>query len=68
MANFPPEIITDIICRLPVKDLLRYRCVSKSWRSMIDGPDFIKLHSKQSMESQFQPQPRTNRFQGTGLY
>ncbi|KAF4372637.1 hypothetical protein F8388_027310 [Cannabis sativa] len=39
------EIITDILVRLSVKDLLRYRCVSKPWCSLIDGPDFIKVTS-----------------------
>lgn len=51
MANFPPEIIASILCRLPVMELLRSRCVSKSWRSMIDGPDFVRMHVKQSMET-----------------
>ncbi|EXB41586.1 F-box protein [Morus notabilis] len=52
MANsLPWEIIADILSRLAVKDLLRYRCVSKPWCSLIDGPDFIKLHLKQSLET-----------------
>lgn len=42
--TLPSEIITKILTRLAVKDLLRYRCVSKPWCSLIDGPDFIKLH------------------------
>ncbi|EXB82447.1 F-box protein [Morus notabilis] len=52
MATFLPlEIIVDILYRLPVNDLLRYRCVSKQWRSLIDGPDFIKLHLNHSKQS-----------------
>ncbi|KAK4439431.1 F-box/kelch-repeat protein [Sesamum alatum] len=48
MSNMPPEIIIDILSRLPVKPLLRFRCVSKQWRSLIDGNDLIKLHLQHS--------------------
>lgn len=44
MSDIPQEIIKDILSRIPVKPLLRFRCVSKSWRSLIDSEDFIKLH------------------------
>lgn len=40
----PDAIITDILYRLPVKTLLRFRCVSKQLRSIIDDPDFVNLH------------------------
>lgn len=39
----PLHIIDDILSQLHVKQLLRLRCVSKTWRDLIDGPDFIKL-------------------------
>ncbi|OMO83459.1 hypothetical protein COLO4_22521 [Corchorus olitorius] len=48
MASIPPDIITEILCRLGVEDLLRYRCVSKGWCSLIDSPDFIKHHLSHS--------------------
>ncbi|KAK3019943.1 hypothetical protein RJ639_004926 [Escallonia herrerae] len=43
------ELITDILSRLPVKSLLRFRSVSKPWCALIDGPDFIKMHLKQTI-------------------
>ncbi|EXC19892.1 F-box protein [Morus notabilis] len=52
MVNaLPWEIIMDILCRLSVKDLLRCRCVSEPWRSLIDDPDFIKLHLNHSKQA-----------------
>ncbi|KAI8556187.1 hypothetical protein RHMOL_Rhmol05G0232600 [Rhododendron molle] len=44
LPNLPPEIIVEILLRLPVKPLLRLRCVSKSWRSLISNPKFAKTH------------------------
>ncbi|KAG8385829.1 hypothetical protein BUALT_Bualt03G0085900 [Buddleja alternifolia] len=51
MSDIPPEIIREILIWLPVKSLLRFRCVSKPWRSMIDRKDFIKLHLRHSYET-----------------
>ncbi|XP_074265310.1 F-box/kelch-repeat protein At3g23880-like [Silene latifolia] len=40
----PPEVWTQILSSLPAKTLLQFRCVCKSWYSIIDNPDFIHLH------------------------
>ncbi|XP_074308019.1 F-box protein CPR1-like isoform X2 [Silene latifolia] len=40
----PTEIITEILSRLPVKPLLRFKSVAKSWYFLIKSPNFIKLH------------------------
>ncbi|MFS8013207.1 putative F-box domain-containing protein [Helianthus anomalus] len=44
-SSFPEEIIEDILSRIPVKSILRFKSVSKSWLSLISGPSFHNLHS-----------------------
>ncbi|KAK3012804.1 hypothetical protein RJ639_008031 [Escallonia herrerae] len=51
MPTFPPEIIADVLSRLPVKSLLRLRCVSHLWRALIDSPHFIKTHLSRSIQT-----------------
>ncbi|KAE8723540.1 Pyridoxal phosphate phosphatase-related protein [Hibiscus syriacus] len=48
MSPFLSDLIPDILCRLPVKTLIRFRCVAKPWRSLIDDPHFAKLHLEHS--------------------
>ncbi|RCV07245.1 hypothetical protein SETIT_1G228600v2, partial [Setaria italica] len=38
------EIVTEILARLPVKPLLRFRSVCKAWRAIISDPVFIRAH------------------------
>lgn len=44
VSALPDEIIADVLSRLPVKSLMRFRCVCKSWRTLISNPQFIKMH------------------------
>ncbi|XP_021857610.2 F-box protein At1g11270 [Spinacia oleracea] len=37
MSDIPPEVINKILERLPVKSLLRFKCVSKTWYSLISN-------------------------------
>ncbi|XP_009799844.1 putative F-box protein At1g32420 isoform X1 [Nicotiana sylvestris] len=45
---FPREIISNILSRLPVKTLLRFRCVCKPWQKLISKPNFIATHFRHS--------------------
>ncbi|GJW60406.1 ribonuclease H-like domain-containing protein, partial [Tanacetum coccineum] len=38
--NIPFDIQTEIIKRAPVKSVIRFRTVSKSWKSLIDSSEF----------------------------
>ena len=42
------ELIVEILSWLPVKSLLPFRCVCKSWMSLISDPHFVKLHLHRS--------------------
>ncbi|XP_050364945.1 F-box/kelch-repeat protein At3g06240-like [Argentina anserina] len=45
---FDGDIISEILARLPVKPLMRFRCVSKSWNGLISDPYFTKKHLRYS--------------------
>lgn len=42
------DIIAEVLLFLPVKSLLRFRCVSKSWKNLIPDQAFVKLHLSRS--------------------
>ncbi|KAK5810529.1 hypothetical protein PVK06_025841 [Gossypium arboreum] len=51
MAILSHDMTLDILRCLSVKDLLRFKCVSKFWCSWIDDPYFIKLHLSYSLKT-----------------
>ncbi|XP_026424429.1 F-box/kelch-repeat protein At3g06240-like [Papaver somniferum] len=48
----PEDIISNILSRLPVKSILRFRCVCKSWCRLFRDPNFIKLHLDRETEKE----------------
>ncbi|XP_076940805.1 F-box protein At3g22700-like [Bidens hawaiensis] len=42
--NIPVEIQLEIMNRLPLESLTQCRSVSKTWKSLIDSSNFIKMH------------------------
>lgn len=65
MPTLPLELIEDILRRLPVKTLKRFRAVAKLWCSLIDSERFVKLHLHQSSVSNSH---RSIFLGGLGLY
>ncbi|CAI8617483.1 unnamed protein product [Vicia faba] len=52
---FLDDLIIEIITLLPVKPLLRLKCVSNSWNILISDLTFMKFHLKKSTTS---PNPK----------
>ncbi|KAL6224029.1 hypothetical protein ACLB2K_002885 [Fragaria x ananassa] len=51
-VDLPPEMMHEIVSRLPVKPLCRFKLVSKSWQSLISDPDFVANYSKAAFENE----------------
>ncbi|KAM3356017.1 F-box/kelch-repeat protein [Capsicum galapagoense] len=47
-TDFGEDVITCILSKLPVESLLRFKTVHKSWCSIINDPNFIKLQIEES--------------------
>uniref|UniRef100_A0A0D3GDB9 F-box domain-containing protein n=1 Tax=Oryza barthii TaxID=65489 RepID=A0A0D3GDB9_9ORYZ len=46
-AGIPEDMVEEILIRLPVKSILRFRSVCKSWRAMVADPCFARLQLRQ---------------------
>ncbi|XP_050369738.1 F-box/kelch-repeat protein At3g06240-like [Argentina anserina] len=44
MSKIPHDTIIDILSRLPVKSICRFRCVSKTWLHLTYEPHFVATH------------------------
>ncbi|XP_020093519.1 putative F-box protein At1g47790 isoform X1 [Ananas comosus] len=49
----PIDVVAEILVRLPVKSLIRFQCVSKTWRSLILDPSFMHSHRRRSQQKPF---------------
>lgn len=46
VKSLPEDAIVEVLSRTPVKSLVRFRCVCKSWLSLTHHPKFIDMHLK----------------------
>ncbi|KAF5762108.1 putative F-box domain-containing protein [Helianthus annuus] len=61
--NIPIELQEEIMKRLPVKSLIQFRSVSKSWKSLIDSSHFIADYNGGQPQLQLQEQHLFVRYQ-----
>ncbi|XP_057426494.1 F-box/kelch-repeat protein At3g23880-like [Lotus japonicus] len=54
----PEELIYEILLKLPVESLWRFRRVCKSWKTLISHPQFAKDHLDSSISGAIMTQPR----------
>ncbi|KAL7617724.1 hypothetical protein Lser_V15G02680 [Lactuca serriola] len=48
IERLPEEMLAEILIRSEVRDLIRYKSVLNSWKSLISRADFIKAHLEHS--------------------
>ncbi|KAH9765842.1 F-box/kelch-repeat protein [Citrus sinensis] len=51
MSDIPYDIAVEVLSRLPVKSLLRFKSVCKQWFSLISDPKFAVLQYKHSAKN-----------------
>ncbi|KAJ4839734.1 hypothetical protein Tsubulata_026660 [Turnera subulata] len=50
-GSIPLDVVTNILCSLPAKSVLRFKAVSKAWCSLIDSSYFAHLQLSASIET-----------------
>uniref|UniRef100_A0A8I7BFV2 F-box domain-containing protein n=1 Tax=Hordeum vulgare subsp. vulgare TaxID=112509 RepID=A0A8I7BFV2_HORVV len=74
MSCYPQHLTelvsTEILLRLPVNSLLRFRCVCKAWRDTIDNDFFVRAHLRaQNTLTVIAPHVKKDgKFTAAGLY
>ncbi|CAL1403688.1 unnamed protein product [Linum trigynum] len=48
MKSLPGDVLIDILTRLPVKSILRFKSVSKHWSTLPTTPQFVAAHLRRS--------------------
>ncbi|XVF46364.1 hypothetical protein PTKIN_Ptkin03bG0021200 [Pterospermum kingtungense] len=43
-GNWPSDMLTEILLKLPVKSIIRFKCVAKTWCYLFQNPSFISQH------------------------
>ena len=48
LEHIPQDIAFNILLRLPVKSLLRFKSAGKSWLALITSKDFVEAYHKRA--------------------
>ncbi|KAK7853304.1 f-box/kelch-repeat protein [Quercus suber] len=49
--TIPNDHVEEILSRLPVKSLMRFKCVSKAWHTLISSHQFAKSHFQRASQN-----------------
>jgi hypothetical protein len=49
-ATLPNDLIFDILSRLPLRSVCRFRCVSKEWSAIVSDQAFVGAHKSRHAE------------------
>ena len=60
------ELIVEILTFLDVQSLMQMKCVSKSWKTLISDPVFVKMHFKKQSIGMTHLAFLSNKFEGSG--
>lgn len=44
LRHFPESLLLEILIRLPVKSIFRFKCVCKNWQLLISHPSFARFY------------------------
>ncbi|KAL3503711.1 hypothetical protein ACH5RR_038160 [Cinchona calisaya] len=50
-GNLPDWLLIEVLCRLPIKSIFRFKCVSKCWNSIISHPSFRRFYISRASAS-----------------
>ncbi|KAL0437999.1 UNVERIFIED_CONTAM: F-box protein [Sesamum latifolium] len=48
-TDLPPELIINILSRLPIRTIISCKCVCKSWLNLLETPEFARSHLSRSV-------------------
>ncbi|KAK9276542.1 hypothetical protein L1049_006076 [Liquidambar formosana] len=54
-TSIPPDFVFDLLARLPVKSVIRFRSVCKLWASITHDPCFVNLRRTRSITQSYNP-------------
>nr|ACH54089.1 SFBB16-alpha [Pyrus x bretschneideri] len=52
-SETPEDKVVEILSRLPPKSLMRFKCVRKSWCTIINSPSFVAKHLSNTVDNKF---------------
>lgn len=52
-VGWPADILTDILLKLPIKSIVRFKCVAKTWYILLKNPNFVSNHLSLSKKKNY---------------